>query len=144
MAFPSVVTCSNLFILFRNINWYSTCQVEAGLAQAVECLATGWTTGRSGFDPRQEQKGFFLYHLCPDRLWGPPSLLSNGYRGPFPGGKALPGRDADHSPHLVLRSWMSRSYISSPPQAPLRRVAGLLFFTCQVFQYISLIVYISP
>jgi hypothetical protein len=26
-------------------------------------------------------KGFFLYPLCPDRLWGPPSLLSNGYRG---------------------------------------------------------------
>jgi hypothetical protein len=24
----------------------------------------------------------------PDRLCGPPSLLSNGYRGPFPGGKA--------------------------------------------------------
>jgi hypothetical protein len=24
----------------------------------------------------------------PDRLWGPPSLLSNGYGGSFPGGKA--------------------------------------------------------
>jgi hypothetical protein len=24
----------------------------------------------------------------PDRLWVPPNLLSNGYRGPFPGGKA--------------------------------------------------------
>jgi hypothetical protein len=36
--------------------------------------------------------------LCPDRLWGPPNFLYNGYRGPFPGGKARPGRDADHSP----------------------------------------------
>jgi hypothetical protein len=30
-----------------------------------------------------EAKGFFLYPLCPDRLWGPPSLLYNGYRGYF-------------------------------------------------------------
>jgi hypothetical protein len=28
------------------------------------------------------------YTPCPDRLWGPPSLLSNGYQGFFPGGKA--------------------------------------------------------
>jgi hypothetical protein len=31
-------------------------------------------------------KGFFLYPLCPDRLWVPPSLLYNGYRGSFPQG----------------------------------------------------------
>jgi len=31
-------------------------------------------------------------------LWGPLSLLSNGYRGTFPGGKAQLGRDTYHSP----------------------------------------------
>jgi hypothetical protein len=38
-----------------------------------------------------------------------------GTDGPFPGCKARPRRDADHSPHLVPRSRMSRSYTSSPP-----------------------------
>jgi hypothetical protein len=32
-----------------------------------------------------------------DRFWGPPSLLSNRYRGSFPGIKR-PGREANHSP----------------------------------------------
>jgi hypothetical protein len=32
----------------------------AGLAQAVQCLTTGWTTGRSGFDPRRGQRIFPL------------------------------------------------------------------------------------
>jgi hypothetical protein len=32
----------------------------------------------------------------PDRLWGPPNLISNGYRGPS--GVKRPGRGADHSP----------------------------------------------
>jgi hypothetical protein len=31
-------------------------------------------------------RGFFVYSLRPDRLWGPPSLLSNGYRVSFPWG----------------------------------------------------------
>jgi hypothetical protein len=58
-------------------------------------------------------KDFSSSPLCPDRLWSPPSLLSNGYRGPFPGGKARPEPDADHSPHLMPRSRMSRSCTSA-------------------------------
>ena len=38
-----------------------------------------------------------IFRTSPDRPWGPPSLLYNGYRF-FPGGKVLPGRDADPSP----------------------------------------------
>jgi hypothetical protein len=44
-----------------------------------------------------------------------PASCTMGTGGPFPGAKARPGRDADHSPHLVSRSRMSRSYTSSPP-----------------------------
>jgi hypothetical protein len=40
----------------------------------------------------------FSSNLCPDRLWGPPSLLYNGNRGPISRGKARPGSDADNSP----------------------------------------------
>ena len=38
-----------------------------------------------------------IFRNCPDRPWGPPRLLYNGYRV-FPGGKERPGRDADPSP----------------------------------------------
>ena len=37
-----------------------------------------------------------IFRSCPDRSWGPPSFLYNGYRV-FPGGKEWPGRDADPS-----------------------------------------------
>jgi len=40
---------------------------------------------------------FVHFHTCPDRPWGPPSLLYNGYRV-FHGGNVQPGRDADPSP----------------------------------------------
>jgi hypothetical protein len=36
--------------------------------------------------------------------------------GPFPRAKALPRRDANHSPQLITRSRMSRSYTSSSPK----------------------------
>jgi hypothetical protein len=38
-----------------------------------------------------------IFRTCPDRPWGPTSLLYNGYRV-FPGGKVRPGREVDHSP----------------------------------------------
>jgi len=38
-----------------------------------------------------------IFLTCPDRPWGPPFLLYNGYRV-FPGGRERPGRDADPSP----------------------------------------------
>jgi hypothetical protein len=39
-----------------------------------------------------------IFRTSPDRPWGPPSVLYNGY-WIFPGSKERPGRDADPSPH---------------------------------------------
>jgi hypothetical protein len=65
---------------------------------------------------------FFLYPLRPDRLWDPPSLLYNGYRGSFSRGvKCGRGVTMITHPHLVPRLSMSRSYTSSPP----RRLHGV-------------------
>ena len=43
-------------------------------------------------------KTAYICHVrtCPDRSWGPPSLLYSGYQV-FPGGKVRPGQAADHS-----------------------------------------------
>jgi hypothetical protein len=75
----------------------------------------------------------FTSSLCVQTSsWIPPSLLNNGYRGSFPGGKVRSGRDADHSPYLVSRSRMSRSYTSSPPSAFMACSETALAFSCMV------------
>jgi hypothetical protein len=72
------------------------------------------TTFRPGFDPRQRQR-IFPPASCPDQLWGTPSLLSNGYRGSFPGVKRGQGVTLTTHPYLEPKSRMRRSYTSSPP-----------------------------
>jgi hypothetical protein len=60
-------------------------------AQSVQRLATGWTV--RGSNPGESE----IFRTSPDRPWGPPSLLYNGYRV-FPGGRMRSGHDADPSP----------------------------------------------
>jgi hypothetical protein len=43
-----------------------------------------------------------IFRTRPDRPWGPPSLLYNGYQVSFPGVKR-PGRGVDHPPYLEPR-----------------------------------------
>jgi hypothetical protein len=71
-------------------------------------------------------KGFFLYSLCPDRLWGSPSLLSNGYWGSFRV-KRVRGMTLTIHPLLVPWSRMSRSYMSSPLVAFMAVARQLLY-----------------
>ena len=61
------------------------------LAQSLKRLGTYWTVG--GSNPG----GFEIFGTCPDRPWGQPIPLYNGYRV-FPGGIKRPGRKANPSP----------------------------------------------
>ena len=61
---------------------------------SVVGIATGYGLDGQGIEPRW---GGEIIRTCPDRPWGPPSILYNGYRV-FPGGKEKPGSDADPSP----------------------------------------------
>jgi hypothetical protein len=72
--------------------------IREWVAQSVQCLATGWTTGRWRFDPRQRRKNFSS-NLCVQTGYGAhPASCTMGTGGPFPGAKARPRHDADHSP----------------------------------------------
>ena len=57
-----------------------------------------------------------IFRTCPDRPWGPPSLLYNGYRV-SPGGKEWPGRDTDPSLPSSAVVTKEQSYISIPLRA---------------------------
>jgi hypothetical protein len=57
---------------------------------------------------------FFSLPPRPDRLWNPPSLLSNVYYGFFPGVKR-PGREADHSVPFSAEVKNVWSCTSTPP-----------------------------
>jgi hypothetical protein len=79
---------------------------------SVVGIATGYGLDDRGVGVRVPVGSRFFSSPCrPDRLWDPPNLLSNGYWGSFPGGKA------DHSLPAnaeVKKIWI---YASTPPYA---------------------------
>jgi hypothetical protein len=78
----------------------------------------------------------FSSNLCVQTGSGAhPASCTMGTGGPFPGGKAQPRSDADHSPSCAEVE-NEELYLLSP-QAPPWRVAGLLYllFTYVAFQY---------
>jgi hypothetical protein len=71
----------------------------------------------------------FSSNLCAQTGSGAhPASCTVGTRGPFPGAKAWPGRDADHSPPSSAEVVNEKEPYILSPQAPPRRVAGLLCF----------------
>ena len=108
---------------------------SAGVAQLVQQLATDWTA--RGSSPG----GGEIFRTCPDRPWGPPSLLYNGYRV-FPGGKERPGRDADPSPpsSAVVKKEQSYTYTRLWAIRPVQSLSACtsvhftFTFTCLVLR----------
>ena len=82
--------------------------------------SVGIATGYGLDGPEIESRWGKMFRTCPDRPWGPSSLLYDEYRV-FPRGKERPGRDANPSPPssaVVLKRY---SYTCTPPMG---RTAG--------------------
>ena len=73
-------------------------------------IATGYGLDGQWIESRRGE----IFRTCPDRPWGPPSLMYNGYRI-FPSGKERWGRDADPSPPSSAVVKNEYSYTSTPP-----------------------------
>jgi hypothetical protein len=61
-----------------------------------------------------------------------PASYPTGTGVPFPGGKARPGRDADHSPPSSAEVKYERSYTFSPPRACMACNGTAFFFIIQM------------
>jgi hypothetical protein len=113
--------CTYVCSLFNDFST-SIVSLSFGSMECTRCVhacihvCMDWTTGRWKFDLRQGQRIFPLASVSRPAL-GPtqppvqwvPGVLS-------PGVKRGRGVTLSAHPHLVPRSWMSRSYISSPPK----------------------------
>jgi hypothetical protein len=98
----------------------------------------GLYSGRSRFDPRQRRKDF-TSNLCVQTGSGAhPASCTKGTGGPFPGSKTRPEGDADHSPHLVPRLKMSRSYSFSPPKRLVACSGTVFYFRWGIQQPVTL------
>jgi hypothetical protein len=94
------------------------------LSQLSNSLFTNYSTNRSrdirnvgwtirGLNADRDEK-FFSFPKRPDRLWGPPSLLFNGYGGCFPKLKQ-PEREVDHTSPFSAKVKNVWSYNSALP-----------------------------
>jgi hypothetical protein len=85
-------------------------QKLVGLAQTV--LETGYGQDGPGSIPGMER--FLSSPQRPEQLWGPPSPLSNGYRGLYPTGYSSRGVKLTTHLHLVPMSRMVQLYLHFP------------------------------
>jgi len=113
-----------------------SCSCGPGSLTLVSRYSDCLRAGRSG---DRIPVGVEIFRTCPDRPWGPPSLLYNEYRV-FPGGKERPGREANPSPLLVPWSRKSRA-IPLLPLWPVRPVQSLSACTRVHFTFFTLVLF---
>jgi len=106
------------FLKLSNINKVAQC----GPGISVGIAADYWLDG-----PGSNPGGDEIFRTCPDRPWGPPSPLQNGYRV-FPWGKVRPGRAADHSPPSSAAVMEQYSYTFTHRLGHTGPVTGSLYF----------------
>jgi hypothetical protein len=97
-----------------------------------------------GFRSPAEAKDFSSILCVQTGSEAHPASCTMGTGGPFPGGKARPGRDADHSPLSSAEVVNEYELYLLSPQAPPWRVEGLLYsiyYIC-IYIYIYMFVYI--
>jgi hypothetical protein len=99
----------------------------AGIVQSVQCLTTDCTAGvRSPTEAKD-----FSPNLCVQTGSGAhPASYTVGTGGSFTGGKARPGRDADHSPPSSAGVRKEQELYLLSPKAPPWRVTGPKEITC--------------
>jgi hypothetical protein len=106
-----ILTCTVFNCLFKLEEW--NCVLSLVMFRRSRCSSVSIVTrlrdGRRGFDSSQA-RGLFSLPLCPDRLWGPPSLVSVGYWGLF----SL-GRETDHPLLPSAEAKNVWSYTSTSP-----------------------------
>jgi hypothetical protein len=77
-----------------------------------------------------------IFRSRPERPWGPPSLLYNGYRVSFPGVKR-PGRGVDHSPPSSDRVKERVELYLYSPSGPSWPVLGRIYlYLLECAQYV--------
>jgi hypothetical protein len=69
----------------------------ACVAQSVKCLTTDWTNGVRN----PAEANYFSSSLCVQS--SSEAQLASCPMGPFPGGKARPGRDSDHPTQSIAK-----------------------------------------
>jgi hypothetical protein len=103
------------------------------VAQAVQCLATGWTTVRSVFDSRQGQRIFPVSSVSRPAL-GPTQPPVQWVQGVLsPGVKRGRNVTLTTHPHLVPRSRMCRSYTSSLSPSAFMVCSGTALLTYKLW-----------